>query len=67
MPTTIHLSIKNCTECPYHKSKRHWTSDSWEHAYDYFCQINFNKPIATYIEWPSEMPDVPDWCPLRVK
>ena len=67
MPTTIHLSIKNCLECPYCKSERHWTSDSWEHAYDYFCGINYDKSIATYIERPSEMPDVPDWCPLRVK
>lgn len=49
MPTIIHLSIKNCLECPY------------------FCGINYDKSIATYIEWPSEMPDVPDWCPLRVK
>lgn len=66
MPTSIHLSIENCLECPYCKSKRHWTADSWEHAEDYFCNLKNEKPIATYIEWPSEMPEVPDWCPIRL-
>jgi hypothetical protein len=33
-------------------------------ATDYYCMLA-NKPIAGYVEWESEMPEVPEWCPLR--
>ena len=67
MSTTIHLSIDTCIECPYCKNQRHWTEDSWEHAYDYFCSLENDKLIAKYIEWAHEMPAVPFWCPLKVR
>lgn len=77
--TKICMEIETCKECHFCIEERHWTSDSWEHVYDYFCEltpsiarnrgitmVKNNKKIAGYIEWDSEMPNVPNWCPLRV-
>jgi hypothetical protein len=33
-------------------------------ATDYYC-ILANKKIAGYVEWDREMPEVPEWCPIR--
>jgi hypothetical protein len=60
----IVMEIKNCLECPKCEPRRIYTSDSWEHAYDYYCKKN-GEQIAHYIEWPSEMPPVPDNCPMK--
>lgn len=65
--TKIEFEIKDCQDCPFCETKRMYTGDSWEHAFDYFCKKADNKQIATYIEWRSEMPEVPDWCPCRRK
>lgn len=78
MSTIITQEIKDCQECNFCKATKLYTADSWEHASDYWCtkvpavnepsrgreQTDF-KMIAGYIEWPSEMPGVPSWCPLR--
>lgn len=60
--TTIQMQIKDCSECPKHKTERTPCSG---YASDYYCRLTGNK-IAGYIEWPSEMPEVPENCPLRV-
>lgn len=83
--TKICLEIETCKECPFSVEERHWTSDSWEHAFDYYCKLtpdtikfkgkifnyknfgdNSYKKIAGYVEWDSEMPNVPEWCPIRI-
>lgn len=63
----ITFEIRDCQDCPFCKEERMYTEDSWEHAFDYFCKKMNNKQIATYVEWRREMPDVPDWCPCKVK
>ncbi len=72
----IQIEVKSCMDCPYHTAKRHYTSDSFEMAFDYFCTevvIKADKAeteykqVASYIEREREMPDVPEWCPLLVK
>lgn len=73
----ISYEVKDCTECQFCKGTKLYTEDSWEHATDYWCTkvpaVNepsrgrSNEPfkmIAGYIEWPSEMPGIPEWCPL---
>lgn len=72
MPTTIALTINTCKECPHCYNQRHYTSDSWEHAYDYFCGLlptndGGHYRVGFYIEWPSEMPSVPDCCPIKIE
>ena len=63
----IAFEVKNCMDCPFVKSRPTYTSDSFEDAYDYFCGHANERKVAGYVEWPSEMPDVPDWCPHLVK
>lgn len=41
--------INNCSHCPLHRTQPLITSDSWEHASDYYCESN-GKKIAGYIE-----------------
>lgn len=58
--------IDNCSRCPLHKTQPLVTSDPWEHASDYYCGSN-GKKIAGYIEWESDMPNIPSWCPHLLK
>ncbi len=60
--TTIQLQIKDCSECPKHTTKR--TPHSG-YANDYYCTLTWDK-VGSYIEWLSEMPEVPENCPLRI-
>ena len=58
--------INNCSHCPLHRTQPLITSDSWEHASDYYCESN-GKKIAGYIEWESDMPNIPNCCPHLLK
>ena len=60
------LEMKRCVDCPFFERKRFYTADSWEEAYDWFCNKAKGKKIAGYVEW-HEAPkiEIPDWCPLR--
>ena len=62
----IEKEIEKCWDCPKCISERTPTPDSFEMAHDYYCSIN-NKEIMSYVERDSEMPKVPDWCPLLIK
>lgn len=35
--------IDNCSHCPLHRIQPLVTSDSWEHASDYYCGSNGKK------------------------
>ena len=58
--------INKCNQCPVCIKKETLTSDSWEHAFNYYCGMN-NQKIAGYVEWDSELPEIPKWCPNRVE
>lgn len=73
----IKLNINKCDDCPNCKVTRLCTEDSWEHAEDYWCKLVPAKPmneqgrenlpyklIRGYVEWNSEIPEPPVWCPL---
>ena len=60
-------NVNKCNECPYHITKPQYTIDSWEHPEGYFCSKKDNRPIAEYIEWESELPPIPEWCPFKNK
>lgn len=61
IPVEIKLIIKDCSECPKHRTEHTPYSG---YASDYYCELT-GKKIAGYIEWPGEMPEVPEDCPLR--
>lgn len=64
----IKIKIKNCEQCPFLKKERHYTSDSFEHAFNWFCEKKKNKKIAGYIDWHEEKNvKIPDWCSCLVK
>jgi len=62
----IKIEIESCQDCPHFESKRHWTSDSFEHAYDWFCKELNSKEIAGYVEWHEVKGiKIPEWCPAK--
>ena len=72
--TTIQLEVTTCQDCPFLASKRHYTEDSFEMAFDWFCgksvEQNDGNPrqIAGYVEWNDvDNIKIPEWCPLKVK
>lgn len=66
----IKINIKNCTECPHFTRERMYTEDSWEEAYNWFCNEPSvgKKKIQGYVEWNDvKNIEVPNWCPIIVK
>ena len=69
-PTTIQLTIDTCMKCPYAKRFKTWSDV--EDCFDYFYGVSSNdeflsmKEIATEIMWHEDMPNVPEWCPIRI-
>lgn len=59
----IVIEINKCDECPFVKVERTWNAGL---AYDYNC-TKANKQIDSYIESPSELRPVPNWCPCLLK
>ena len=66
-PIVATLIIKNCKECPFLKMERYYTEDSWETAFNWYCEKKENKMIAGYVNCTSNEEDsveIPKWCPL---
>ena len=62
------LDIKNCKQCPFIDIQRCYTSDSWEHADDWFCEKADNKKISGYVGFFEEdAVEIPSWCPCKTK
>ena len=64
-PVVATIEINHCKDCPFSETRRHWTEDSWEEAYDWYCKKANDKKIQGYVEW-HEVKDmkIPEWCPL---
>lgn len=60
------IEVGRCDECPFVELIRTMGAG---HAYDYYCKANkkFPKMIAYYVEYDSEIPPVPEWCPFKKK
>ena len=62
------VGVGRCDECPCVKETR---TPRAGFAFDYYCNAcqtpSGPKQITTYIEYDSEMPPVPDWCPFKIK
>ena len=59
----IILEIEKCWDgCPYCTPRFGGYGD----ADDWVCK-KVNRYIATYVEYNSEMPIVPSWCPICMK
>lgn len=63
--TKIVTDIHNCADCQFLKTKRHYTADSFEIVFDWYCSKTNNKTIEEYIEWKEEKNvKIPNWCPI---
>lgn len=60
----ITIEIKDCKGCPHLKEERHYTSDSFEMVFDWFCKKKRNKKIAGYVEFNDKI-EIPNWCPCK--
>lgn len=58
-----YIPVGRCDECRLCRVER---TPRAGYAYDYICTA-MNKTITTYVEWDSEIPAIPHWCPFRVK
>ena len=61
----IKIDIKNCKQCPYWRSERVYTGDSFELIFDWVCS-KAKKKIEGYVE-PRDINSVkiPEWCPAK--
>lgn len=55
--------IQGCWNCPFCKSEKVYTADSFENVEKLTCGAT-DKVIASYHETFDKDP-IPDWCPLR--
>lgn len=63
----IKIEIDNCSQCPFFKSNRVYTADSFEMVYRWQCDHkNMDKPktISGYVE--RNNPEIPKWCPTKL-
>lgn len=60
----ITIPVGRCDECPFHYTD--YTRGAGC-ADDYFCKAAGGRKIVGYVEYPSEIPPVPTWCPFYIK
>ena len=63
------VSVGRCDECPMVTNQ---LTPRAGFAIDYFCKACRNedlsyREIAHYVEYDSEIPPVPNWCPWKVR
>ena len=62
------IPVGRCDECRFCYKTR---TPNAGYAYDYYCEAMksiFGKfKIVGYVEYDSEIPPIPEWCPFRIK
>lgn len=63
------IEIESCSQCKHRLVERVYTGDSFECVVKWLCHKADRKDnvICGYLEWHDKDPQVPSWCPLRVK
>ena len=68
------IEIFTCQECKELEMSRDYTPDSFELCSKGVCKKKRSKvkwkdgrDVFRYLESFDNMPDVPDWCPKRIK
>lgn len=65
----IKFHIDKCRQCPFTEIDR---TQGAGFAWDRYCTRESNDghkskiKVGGYIEWESEEPEVPSWCPIKV-
>jgi hypothetical protein len=62
----VTVAVGRCDECPFVEVERTINAG---YAHDYYCKVanegGKRRKIVGYVEWDSEIPPVPQWCPFR--
>lgn len=58
------MDVQNCEQCPYHKSEKVYTGDSFENVRKVYCE-KLKKDVHNYLDWP-ETATIPKDCPFGV-
>jgi hypothetical protein len=61
----IAMEITDCEQCPFHKSDRVYTGDSWDMVFKITCTKE-NKTVRSYKEW-NDPNFIPSWCPQKIE
>ena len=59
-----YIPVGRCDMCPMCETER---TIGAGYAFDYLCKACGKRKIVGYVEWDSEIPEIPDWCPFRAK
>jgi len=54
--------VKECEQCPFSKSRKVYTADSFEDVRAVFCE-KLGKDVYGYLDW-NESSTVPNYCPF---
>ena len=65
----VMIEIKSCSACSFLNVEPVYTADSFENVSKWICRETKRKKnkICGYLDWYDDDPDIPKWCPLRVK
>lgn len=65
----VMIEIKSCSACSFLSIKPVYTADSFETICKWICGKTKRKDdeICGYLDWCDKDPNIPKWCPLRVK
>ena len=63
------IGVGRCDECPCVETTR---TPEAGYAFDYWCKAcrdeqDEPRKITGYVEWDSEIPPVPGWCPFKIE
>lgn len=64
MSVRVYIDIDRCDGCPFVEVKRTMGAG---YAHNYYCTAvkRVNNKLAGYVEYNSEIPTPPSWCPFR--
>lgn len=62
----IVTEVETCEKCPHFSSKRHYTADSFEMEFDWFCKKEEGRQIAGSVDARDKI-EIPSWCPFLEK
>jgi hypothetical protein len=60
MRVRIDVDVQDCEQCPYHKSEKVYTADSFEDVRKVYCS-KLKRQIYGYLDW-NETAKIPNDC-----
>ena len=61
----VYIPIGRCDECPCSTTRHAYGAAGY--SYDLLCAAKGMATIMVDIEWDSEIPPIPNWCPFYTK